>query len=125
MDKQHIAIIGLGRIGSAFLRQILKKLNHGLALVCVAEATDTPGRQLAQQAGIQVCTLDDIVAKGDGINVIFELTGLADVRRELREKLVASQNRQTVIASESIVRVIWALISDEELPVIAGRTSGY
>ena len=125
MDKQRIAIIGLGRIGSAFLRQMLAKRSHGLDLVCVAEAMDTPGRQMAQQAGIQVCTLDDIVALGDGVHVIFELTGLPDVRRELREKLVASQNKQTVIASESIVRVIWALISDEALPVIAGRATGY
>ena len=125
MDKQRIAIIGLGRIGSAFLRQILKKLNHGLDLVCVAEAQDTPGRKLAQESGIRVCTLDDVVALGEGVQVIFELTGLPEVRRELREKLVARQNRETVIASESIVRVIWALISDEALPVIAGRATGY
>ena len=125
MDKQRIAIIGLGRIGSAFLRQMLAKRSHGLDLVCVAEAMDTPGRQLAQQSGIQVCSLDDIVALGDGVQVIFELTGLPEVRRELREKLVASHNKQTVIASESIVRVIWALISDEALPVIAGRATGY
>ena len=52
-------------------------------------------------------------------------TGLPLVRRELRDKLVASQNRQTVIASESIVRVIWTLISDEALPEIAGRATGY
>ncbi len=125
MDKQRIAIIGLGRIGSAFLRQMLAKRSHGLDLVCVAESMDTPGRQLAQQSGIQVRTLDDIVALGDGVQVIFELTGLPEVRRELRDKLVASQNKQTVIASESIVRVIWALISDEALPVIAGRATGY
>jgi pyrroline-5-carboxylate reductase len=125
MNKQRIAIIGLGRIGSAFLQQILKKLNHGLELVCVAESAPTPGRQMALDSGLKVCSLDDIVALGDGVDVIFELTGLPDVRRELREKLVASQNRQTVIASESIVRVIWALISDEALPVIAGRQTGY
>ena len=125
MDKQRIAIIGLGRIGSAFLRQIIKKLNDGLEMVCVAESADTPGRQMAQQAGIKVCTLDEVVAMGAGINVIFELTGLPEVRRELREKLVNSNNNETVIASESVVRVIWALISDGALPVIAGRPTGY
>ncbi len=125
MDSQRIAIIGLGRIGSAFLRQIGKRLNHGLELVCVAEVMDTPGRQAALQAGIKVCSLDDIVAMGDGIDVIFELTGLPEVRRQLREKLVGSENSRTVIASESIVRVIWALIADEALPVIPGRATGY
>lgn len=125
MEKQRIAIIGLGRIGSAFLRQILENLNSGLELVCVAESMDTPGRQLAQKSGIRVCTLDEIVAMGEKINVVFELTGLPEVRRELREKLVASNNRETVIASESIARIIWALISDGDLPVIEGRPTGY
>lgn len=125
MDKQRIAIIGLGRIGSAFLRQISKRLNQGLELVCVAEVNDTPGRQAAQQAGVRICSMDEIVAMGGAVQVIFELTGLPEVRRELRDKLVASGNNQTIIASESIVRVIWALISDEALPVIAGRPTGY
>ncbi|MGC1440023.1 MAG: homoserine dehydrogenase [Burkholderiaceae bacterium] len=125
MEKQRIAIIGLGRIGSAFLRQIIVNLNSDIELVCVAEAADTPGRQLAQKSGIRVSSLDDIVAMGEKINVIFELTGLPEVRSELREKLVKSKNNETVIASESIARVIWALISDGDLPVIAGRPTGY
>lgn len=125
MSQQRIAIIGLGRIGSAFLMQMLKKRNLGLEIACVAESSDTPGRAMAAEAGLKVCTLDDVVALGHGVDVIFELTGLPQVRRELRDKLVASQNKQTVIASESIVRVIWALISDEALPEIAGRATGY
>ena len=125
MSQQRIAIIGLGRIGSAFLMQMLKKRNLGLQIVCVAESGATPGRAMAQEAGLKVCTLDDVVALGDGLDVIFELTGMPQVRRELRDKLVASQNKQTVIASESIVRVIWTLISDEALPEIAGRSTGY
>ena len=125
MSQQRIAIIGLGRIGSAFLMQMLKKRSLGLDIACVAESNDTPGRAMAKEAGLKVCTLDDVVALGHEVDVIFELTGLPQVRRELRDKLVASQNRQTVIASESIVRVIWALISDEALPEIAGRPTGY
>ncbi|MBC7918874.1 MAG: homoserine dehydrogenase [Rhodoferax sp.] len=125
MSQQRIAIIGLGRIGSAFLMQMLKKRNLGLEIVCVAESGNTPGRAMALETGLRVCSLDDVVALGHDVDVIFELTGLAQVRRELRDKLVASQNKQTVIASESIVRVIWALISDDALPEIAGRATGY
>ncbi len=47
------------------------------------------------------------------------------MRRELRDKLVGSGQNQTIVASDSVVRVIWALISDEALPVIAGRPTGY
>jgi homoserine dehydrogenase len=125
MEQQRIAIIGLGRIGSAFLQQMLQKQRHGISIVCAAEAVDTPGRQQAITAGIAIKSLDEVVALGADIDVIFELTGLPDVRRELREKLVASQNRHTVIASESVVRIIWALISDVALPVIEGRKTGY
>ncbi len=125
MEQQRIAIIGLGRIGSAFLSQMLQKRGQGIELVCAAEAADTPGRQLAVKSGIAIKSLDDIVALGNRIDVIFDLTGLPDVRRELRDKLVASKNAHTVIASETIVRVIWALISQDALPVIQGRKTGY
>lgn len=125
MEQQRIAIIGLGRIGSAFLSQMLQKRSQGIELVCAAEAADTPGRQLAIKSGIAIKSLDDVVALGNRIDVIFDLTGLPDVRRELRDKLVAAKNAHTVIASETIVRVIWALISQDALPVIQGRKTGY
>lgn len=125
MEQPRIAIIGLGRIGASFLLQMLRKSCRGLNLVCVAETCDTPGRRQAVEAGLKLKTLDEIVALGKGVDVIFDLTGLTEVRRELRDKLVASGNRHTVIASESIVRVFWALMSPDELPVIEGRVVGY
>lgn len=125
MEKQNIAIVGLGRIGSAFLGEMLRKQGGGINLAYAAEQVDTPGKAQAIAAGIKVVTLDDIVALGDRIDVIFELTGLPSVRKELREKLTLANNRHTVIASETIVRVIWALISNNELPVIEGRKTGY
>jgi hypothetical protein len=53
------------------------------------------------------------------------LTGIPDVRKELREKLLASNNNHTVIASETIARLIWSLVGDSELPMIEGRKTGY
>lgn len=125
MKKQNIALIGLGRIGSAFLGEMLRKSGGGINLAYAAEQMETSGKAQAIAAGIQMVSLDDIVALGDQVDVIFELTGLPSVRKELREKLTATNNRHTVIASETIVRVIWALISDEALPVIEGRKTGY
>ncbi len=125
MDKQRIAIIGLGRISSAFLKQMLLKHANRIELVCVAEAMDTTGKQDAIKAGVTLKTLDEIIALGDQVDVIFDLTGNVEVRKELRSKIMATKNMHTVIASESIVRVIWALMSDDELPVIAGRVTGY
>jgi len=123
-NMQNIAIIGLGRIGSAFLSAMLKK-QQNLNLVCVAEVGDTPGKAEAAAAGIKIATLDEIVALGDGIDIIFELTGNPAVRRELRTKLLETNNLYTVIASESVARLIAALIVDAGLPNIAGRKVGY
>jgi len=125
MEHQSIAIIGLGRIGSAFLKEMLRKKAQGITLACVAEVGDTPGKALALGAGIPVVTLDDIVARGTGLDVIFDLSGLPAVRNELRQKLASAENRHTIIASETIVRLIWALITEETLPVIEGRKTGY
>jgi predicted dinucleotide-utilizing enzyme len=124
MNKPNIAIIGLGRMGEAFLAAMLQK-KQNINLVCVAEQADTPAKVLAKNAGVDIVTLDEIVAKGDKVDVIFELTGIPAVRRELREKLLISNNHHTVIASETIAHLIGLLIGDAGLPIIAGRNTGY
>jgi predicted dinucleotide-utilizing enzyme len=124
MPKQNIAIIGLGRIGSAFLGALQQK-GKNINLVCVSERIDTPAKAHAIAAGIKISTLDEIVDMGNKIDIVFDLTGIPVVRKELREKFHASNNNHTVIASESIMRLIWALISDEALPEIEGRKIGY
>ena len=125
MEGQNIAIIGLGRIGSAFLNEMLGKTGRGINLACVSEVFDTPGKARASQAGIKIVHLDEVVAMGRQIDIIFDLTGNQDVRNELRGKLVASKNNHTIIASETIARLIWALIAEHELPTIEGRKTGY
>jgi predicted dinucleotide-utilizing enzyme len=124
MEKQNVAIIGLGRIGSAFLGAMLGK-QRNINLACVAETGNTPAKAQAAAAGIRVASLDEILAMGTGIDIIFDLTGIPAVRKELREKLLATSNSHTVIASETIARLIWSLISDADLPVIEGRKTGY
>jgi|SRR5471030_334211 len=125
MEHQSIAIVGLGRIGSAFLKEMLRKKAQGITLACVAEVGDTPGKALALDAGIPVVTLDDIVDRGSQLDVVFDLSGLPAVRNELRQKLASAENRHTIIASETIARLIWALIAEDALPVIEGRKTGY
>lgn len=125
MEHQKIAIIGLGRIGSAFLQNMLAKHAQGITLIAVAESGATPGRKMAEDAGLRLMSLDEIVALGAQVDILFDLTGIPAVRRELREKMVAQGNQHTVIASETIARLIWALTTEDDLPVIAGRTTGY
>lgn len=125
MSKQAIAIVGLGRVGSVFLEELLRQESKDIAVVAVAENGETPGKALAKSHNIPVLDTDAIIAKGDGVDILFDLTGSAAVRKELREKLMADNNRHTVIATESIARLIWSLISSEAaLPNVHGK-SGY
>jgi len=122
MQKQSIAIVGLGRVGSVFLDQLLKQAKKGISIVAVAEKGDTTGAALAKANRIENLSLDQIVAKGDSIDILFDLTGLPAVRQELREKYMASGNRHTVIATETIASFIWALITEgESLPKVHAK----
>ena len=124
MSNQNIAIIGLGRIGSAFLGALQQHM-YGVNIVCVSEHADTPAKAQAIAAGIKTSTLDEIISMEDKIDIVFDLTGKVSVRKKLREKLQTSNKTHTIIASETIVRMIWSMISDKALPVIEGRKTGY
>ena len=125
MNKQNVAIIGLGRVGSAFLDAILSLAERGINLAYAVEKADTSGRARAIASGIKIVTIDEMIALGDEVDVIFDLSGNHDVRKELRKKLVATKNTHTVIASETVARVVWSLITHEELPLSSGKKIGY
>ena len=125
MSKQSIAIVGLGRVGSVFLAELLRRPSKGIEVIAVAENNETSGKILAKSQGIAVLDIDALIAKGEKIDILFDLTGMPAVRRELREKLSDSNNRHTIIATETIAKLIWSLIaSDVVLPNVHGQT-GY
>jgi len=125
MGKQSIAIVGLGDVGSAFLSELLGQSNSGVEIVAVVEGSVTPGYALAEANGIKNIGIDDLVAMGEGLDIIFDLTQEAESRRNLRERLRTSGNRHTIVATENIARMILMLISSGlELPKSHTRT-GY
>ncbi len=117
MEKQTIAIVGLGKMGSAFLEELLGQPNEGVEIVAVVEKAHTPGLALANAHGIRNLSLDDLIGKGDKLDILFDLTGVSEVRQEIRDKLRVSGNRHTIVATENIARMVWMLIgSGTELP---------
>lgn len=119
-----IAIVGLGRIGSTVFEQMQGRQRQGIEIVCVSELHDTPGRRKAQAAGLPVLGLDEVVAQADTVDMIFDMTGMPKVRKELREKLFASNNKRTVVVPENVAYLIWALLSGEHVPD-GDHRSGY
>jgi len=118
MEKQTIAIVGLGKMGSAFLAELLGQSNEAVEIVAVAEIADTAGLALAKSRRIRNVSIDQLIAMGEELDILFDLTGDDQVRQELRDKLQATGNRHTIVAAENIARMVWALIaSGAELPV--------
>lgn len=111
-----IALVGLGEVGGRFLDEMLRLKDRGIRIVCVAELGDTPGRRAAEAAGIPIKPVEDMIAMGHAIDVIFDLTGVPAVRRELRTQMQATGNRHTIIAPETMARMLWAVVSEDALP---------
>lgn len=125
MQKQNVAIVGLGRVGAGFLDELLCLTGKGIKVAYAVETHDTPGKKMAEAAGVKMLTTDEMIALGEAVDIVFDLTGIPEVRKELREKFFASNNRHTVIAPESIAHFIWSIMGDNALPVIEGRKTGY
>ncbi len=125
MEKQSIAIVGLGTLGSAFLKELLGQSNEHVDIVAVAERKETAGLALARSHGIPKLGIDELIAMGNRLDILFDLTGVVEVRQEIREKLQAKGNLHTIVATENIARMIWTLIaSGAELP-LAKINAGY
>jgi len=125
MSKQTIAIVGLGRVGTVFLEGLVSHGGGDIQIVGVAESSETKGKALAKSLNIPAFDIDALIAKGEGIDILFDLTGAPAVRKELREKMMAAGNKHTIIATETIARLVWSLLAhDVALPGVHAK-SGY
>ncbi|HYD32385.1 MAG TPA: hypothetical protein VEB64_16200 [Azospirillaceae bacterium] len=113
-----VAVVGLGRVGAEFLEELLEFADKGVEIVCAAEPYDTPGKALALEKGVRVGTVDDILALGDEVDIIFELTGSKSVRRMIREGLGTAHNEHTTLVPEIMARLIRVMTTDSELPEV-------
>ena len=95
--KIKVALIGLGRVGSLFLGQIINK-KSSMEIVMVSEPNETPGRLIAEEEGIPVGSVEDIIAKGEEIDLVFDLTGNASVRQQLRTAYQKANNKQQLLS---------------------------
>jgi FlaA1/EpsC-like NDP-sugar epimerase len=114
IDTHNVAIVGLGRVGSIFLRKMSDDAEACLRIKCVVEIGDTPGKKLALEKGIPVVSLDGVVEMGTDIDVIFNFTGDPNVTTALTRKLEESCNHHTKVSQDRVARLIWSLIEPED-----------
>ena len=111
-----IAIVGLGRVGTGFLKEILGHGHQGLKVLWAAEPQETEGKELARRSGVRLLAVEDIIGMGQAVDIIFDFTGQAELRRQLRQAMADTANRHTVVASEVVGRLVWSLITDKPVP---------
>jgi len=125
MDNQNIAIIGLHDLGTEFFKAMINLKNRGVNVLGVSERTFTEGVQYAQDLGIGNVTINQVVGMGNKVDIIFDLSNDREIRKELRKELFSSNNHHTVIAPESVARLMYTMIGENSLPKSYPDETGY
>jgi predicted dinucleotide-utilizing enzyme len=112
----NIAIIGLGRVGTLFIKKLISFKEKGIHIIAAAEQADTEGKKIAGEKGIPIKNYTDITGMGDHVDIIFDLTGDSEVRKTLRSGLQQNQNHHTAIAPETFAYLLWSVMEDKPLP---------
>ncbi|MCW8982879.1 MAG: hypothetical protein OQK13_02445 [Gammaproteobacteria bacterium] len=124
-----IALLGLGSVGQDFAENFLEIIQEGgkpVEIVAVAHRhLDSPVALGFQQSGVKVFEdAVEVVNLGDAVDIIFDLTGDADVRVALRKGLQLSNNQHTVIAPEMIAKLL-SMFFDGNVDLSSGKGGGY
>jgi len=124
----RVALLGLGEVGEIFAENFLEKIQEehvNVEIVAVAHRNlESPVALGFSQSGVPVFRdALDVVSMGAKVDIIFDLTGEADLRANLRVALQAANNRHTVIAPEVVAHLLWNFFGEGELPS-SGQT-GY
>jgi predicted homoserine dehydrogenase-like protein len=109
VETIRVGVIGAGETGTPLLRQLLGA--GFVEVVGVADLDpDAPGMALAREHGRPTTgdfmTLADI---GEGVDILIDATGVAEVRDRLRRRLQETGNRHTVIMHELIAVLMMSL----------------
>ncbi|WP_432737931.1 hypothetical protein [Maridesulfovibrio sp. FT414] len=109
MKEHNIAIVGLGRVGSAFLQKVLGRTDV-IRVKAVSELYNTEGRRQAEKDGVPIMGMTELVGLGVGLDIIFDLTGDENVTLALRKKLDKAGNTHTKVAQNRLARLVWDLM---------------
>lgn len=102
IDKIRIGIIGAGKTGKPLI-ELLARQNF-VEIVKVADINEkAPGIALARAYNIPT-TIDfmEIARMGDEVDLIIEVAGKKEIRRQLRNFMVESENIHTVVLPELV-----------------------
>ena len=127
--KIKVALLGLGSVGQDFAENFLEIIQEGkkdVEIVAVAHHDKESAVALGfQQSGVKFFeNAGDVVKLGEEVDIIFDLTGDGETRQSLRQGMMDSNNRHTVIAPEMMARLLWMFFEGNG-NLSDGRAGGY
>jgi len=121
-NKVRVALLGLGHVGEIFAENFLEKIQEehaNVEIVAVASRDlESPVAMGFVHSKIPVFRdALEVIDLGDKVDIIFDLTGNAQLRKDLRARLQETNNRHTVIAPEVVAHLLWNFFGEVgELP---------
>lgn len=113
-DTVRIAIVGGGRTGAPLIEDLLKR--PYVEIVGVADVDPaSPGARIAKDNGV-FFTTDALhfASNGDKIDLLIEVSGDAQVKRNLKDAFIAAGNRHTIIMHDLIARLVMTMVADAD-----------
>ncbi|MDF2557133.1 MAG: oxidoreductase [Bacillales bacterium] len=124
MDKKiNIGIIGAGQTGTPMLKKLAE--SDFVNLIGIADLdNNAPGMVYAREKGIRTTNdFMDLANLGTNIDIIIELTGVKDVKKQLREYYQQTENQHTVIMQELVAILLMSLAQGELVKSFHGDQS--
>lgn len=117
-NKVNVALLGLGSVGETFAENFLERIQEqhvNVEIVAVATRhTDSPVAMGFAHSKVPVFeNALDVVNLGEKVDIIFDLTGNPDLRKDLRTRLQETNNRHTVIAPEVVAHLLWNFFGEK------------
>jgi len=105
-----IGIVGAGRTGTPLINEFLKH-----KYICIKGIIDfnldAPGMKLAKKKGILTSNdVNELVKMGENVDLVFDVSGDPNLRRQLVDAYQRSANKHTLIVHETIARLIITLV---------------
>ena len=128
-NKVKVALLGLGSVGETFAENFLVKIQEehiNVEIVAVSNKDlNTPVVMGFAHSKVPVFeNAMDVVKMGDKVDIIFDLTGDPEIRKNLRTRLQEIKNTHTVIAPEVVAHLLWNFFGEKtQMPV--SKKTGY
>lgn len=126
MEQLKVALVGAGRTGYAFLREMLRYDYVRVVGVCDLDESAV-GLRFADEAGI-FTTLDpmELLSKGPDIDILVELSGDLSFKRMIKEYFERIDNTHTIIMHDLVARFCVSLATRQArlLPTVHPEDTG-